>query len=111
MVIMQGAFMQNSLLIKLLFFTLFFIEVHAEVAYNEQPLTDNGGDGVAISGEWAFVGDQDNCLVHIYKLNYKTMEWGDGTSPDIKYQTLGNNCSQQDLEDLVHLSLTQEIGW
>jgi len=93
MVIMQGAFMQSSLLIKLLFFTLFFIKIHAEVAHNEQILTANGGDGVSISGEWAFVGDQDNCLVNIYKLNYSTMEWGDGTTPDTKYQTLGNNCN------------------
>jgi|GEM_PF-3319315 len=85
--------MQHSLLRKLLFFTLFFIELHAEVANNEQPLTQNGGDGVAISGEWAFVGDQDECLVHIYKLNYSTMEWGDGVTSDTIYQTLGNNCN------------------
>lgn len=85
--------MRNNLLIKILIFTLSFINVHAEVAYTEQTLTANGGDGVAISAEWAFVGDQDGCLVHIYKLDYTTMEWGDGTTPDTIYQTLGNNCN------------------
>jgi len=59
----------------------------------EQVLLNNGGDAVAINGEWAFVGDKDLCKVHIYKYDYLTNKWGDGDSPafvGIEHTTLND---------------------
>ncbi|WP_428353650.1 hypothetical protein [Methyloprofundus sp.] len=44
----------------------------------EQILLANGGDSVAISEEWGFVGDTDECEVAVYKYDYSTNLWGDG---------------------------------
>ncbi len=97
--------------IKIVLFALLTtLTLNAEVAYNEQILTSNGGDGVAISGEWAFVGDHDNCKVTIYKLNYATMEWGDGTDANIPFQTLGNNCNSAGFRGFG-ASVSQSGNW
>lgn len=53
---------------------------HAEVAYNEQNLTGNGGISVSMDGEWAAVGAYeagvaDTCYVTMYRYNYSTKVW------------------------------------
>lgn len=53
---------------------------HAEVAYNEQNLTTNGGQSVSIDGEWAAVGAYQvgvtgTCYVTMYRYNYTTNAW------------------------------------
>lgn len=53
---------------------------HAEVAYNEQNLTTNGGKSVSMDGEWAAVGAYEvgvagTCYVTMYRLDYTTMTW------------------------------------
>ena len=38
----------------------------------------SGGNHVAIEGEWAFVGNTDQCQVFVYKWDPFTYKWGDG---------------------------------
>ena len=77
--------------LKHLFTVLFLtgISLQAAPIIAEQILPANGGDSVAISGEWAFVGDTDQCEVAIYKYNYITNKWGNGAGiEDIPYDTI-----------------------
>lgn len=66
----------------------------------EQILPQSGGDSVAISGEWGFVGDLDGsgnikgCQVYVYRYDYITNLWGDGAgnsgSPYTELRTQGS---------------------
>lgn len=64
---------------------------------NGVPDTNNnvGGNSVAIDGEWAFVGNVNQCQVYVYKFDHVTNLWGDGDvdgdgtiSPGIPYAEL-----------------------
>ena len=47
----------------------------AQPAHNEQVLPNSGGDAVSMDKEWAVVGDKDNNIVYIYKLDYSNFQW------------------------------------
>ncbi|WP_167854886.1 hypothetical protein [Mangrovimicrobium sediminis] len=74
----------------------------------QQQILDNngsgigtGGDSVAVAGEWALVGDTDNCRVYVYRLDQTTKLWGDGgkntgtVQPGVPHSQLNprNSCS------------------
>ena len=61
----------------------------ATSAYQEQVLPSSGGDSVAISGEWGFVGDTDECQVYIYKYDWVDHLWGDGGVTNGSYTSPG----------------------
>ena len=64
----------------LLFILLTTLTLQAQPAFNEQVLTANGGDAVAMSGEYAIVGDADTHIVHFYRLDYSSFTWVDDGS-------------------------------
>ncbi|WP_428353638.1 FG-GAP repeat protein [Methyloprofundus sp.] len=67
-------------LLKIGLLPALFISPALQAAPNiaEQILPNNGGDSVAISGQWAFVGDKDICQVFVYQFDSVTNLWGDG---------------------------------
>jgi hypothetical protein len=75
----------------------------AAVAQTQLPVTrqilDRDGQGfpgsyVAMSGEWAAVGNISDCAVDIYRFDYVTGLWGNGTINGIPFQALreGGSC-------------------
>ena len=51
------------------------LTLYAEPAHNEQVLTNNGGDAVAMTSEYAVVGDVDRNSLYFYKLDYSDFQW------------------------------------
>ncbi|TGD74716.1 hypothetical protein E4634_05815 [Mangrovimicrobium sediminis] len=57
----------------------------------EQQLNSVGGEAVAVTGEWAFVGDPDNCRAYVFKYDYVTNLWGNGVGvAGLPYTILGS---------------------
>lgn len=57
--------------------------------YTTQMIGGNGGYGVTTQSEWLMVGEPEICRVHVYKLDYDTMLYGDGDgTPGVEFQTL-----------------------
>jgi len=61
---------------KLLLLTLTTtLALYAQPATNEQILASSGGDAVAMTSEYAIVGDADAKKVNFYKLDYSDFQW------------------------------------
>ena len=80
-------------LFKLLFLTILMaLSLHAQPTVNEQILTASGGKSVAMTNEYAIVGDPDNHTVHFYKLDYSDFQWkSDGNYTDGLFGDLGSS--------------------
>lgn len=71
---------------------LMALSLHAQPAVNEQILTASGGKSVAMTNEYAIVGDPDNHTVHFYKLDYSDFQWkSDGNYTDGLFGDLGSS--------------------
>jgi FG-GAP repeat len=96
----MGDQMFKSLSTSLAVAALFSFAAGKAVAIDfvSQILANNGGTSVAISGEWALVGDSVECEVYAYRFDNATKLWGDGqipATPDIPHSTLSpkNGCN------------------
>ena len=84
-----------------LIWTVAALSAWAGPPYTKQLIGGNGGFGVTTQGEWLMVGEPLICVVHVYKLDYATMLYGNGSgTPGANFQTLSapaanGNCQQR----------------